>query len=466
MSDQPDNPESLSDPGANAQQEPQPTTFDAQSQAPNPPLINKLSPDDPSLALVRQPVLNKKVLRVLITTLVGATTIGAGLGLSHHNIEQQQQQQQAKSAISARVPSNLAVTDKDYLPEYNASLPPQQQTFKPYAQAPGVSQAPAYPVSTRNYPDMTQNQNQDQQPKQGKPLVALPNLGTDYAVPFDDQERDSPLAFPWAPTPDLEGAALAAQKAAQAAKNAANTTVTLGQGNDYENQNMQKQKQEFINSQSDNFSGFLPDRPINPIDASHEITSGTIIPMTLITGINSDNPGEIVAQTTEPVWDSITATNILIPAGSRVIGQYSSAVPFGATRLLLKWDTLILPDGTQIDLQGMQGSDTQGQSGLAANVDNHIAGILAAVGLASIFDIGKAAAVSALSTTSFLQNLSTAMNAQGSMSTATQQAVDQIAQEYANKLINQQPTLSVPMGTAGTIIVSKTIVMPSSTDTQ
>src|SRR3546814_16966691 len=56
------------------------------------------------------------------------------------------------------------------------------------------------------------------------------------------------------------------------------------------------------------------------------ITAGTVISAALVTGIKSDMPGDIIATVTEPVYDSATRSNVLIPQGARLMGRHNSQV--------------------------------------------------------------------------------------------------------------------------------------------
>ncbi|MBP0650831.1 TrbI/VirB10 family protein, partial [Mycobacterium tuberculosis] len=90
-----------------------------------------------------------------------------------------------------------------------------------------------------------------------------------------------------------------------------------------------------------------------------------------ITGIRSDLPGQITAQVTENIYDSPTGRILLIPQGTRVIGQYDNGVGFGQRRILLVWNRLIFPNGRSVVLERQPGADTQGYAGLEDGVDYH-----------------------------------------------------------------------------------------------
>jgi type IV secretory pathway VirB10-like protein len=69
-----------------------------------------------------------------------------------------------------------------------------------------------------------------------------------------------------------------------------------------------------------------PDRVMAPA-SPYILQAGAVIPAALITGIRSDLPGQITAQVTENVYDSPTGSLLLIPQGTRIIGQYDNGVP-------------------------------------------------------------------------------------------------------------------------------------------
>lgn len=110
---------------------------------------------------------------------------------------------------------------------------------------------------------------------------------------------------------------------------------------------------------------------LEPAGSPYTLRAGTVIPGLLITGINSDLPGEIVGQVSRDVYDSRTLRIPLIPKGSRLIGTYDNQVAAGHGRLLVAWTRIILPDGRSMRLPGLALTDPAGQSGAKDKVDNH-----------------------------------------------------------------------------------------------
>ncbi len=122
--------------------------------------------------------------------------------------------------------------------------------------------------------------------------------------------------------------------------------------------------------------------------SAYIVQAGSIIPAAMITGIRSDLPGVITAQVTQNVYDSITGRHLLIPQGSRLIGEYDSQISFSQNRVLLAWDRLILLDGRSIQLDRLPGADAAGYAGLSDKVDHHWGGIFRAALISTLLGIG------------------------------------------------------------------------------
>jgi type IV secretion system protein VirB10 len=101
------------------------------------------------------------------------------------------------------------------------------------------------------------------------------------------------------------------------------------------------------------------------------IRTGSVIPATLVSGINSDLPGQIVGQVAQDVYDTPTGKYLLIPQGSRLVGEYSSQVQYGQSRVFAVWQRVVFPDGKALDLGAMPGSSGAGYAGFRDRVNNH-----------------------------------------------------------------------------------------------
>ena len=110
---------------------------------------------------------------------------------------------------------------------------------------------------------------------------------------------------------------------------------------------------------------------LEPAGSPYILRAGTVMPGVLLTGINSDLPGDIVGQVSQNVYDSRSQRLLLVPKGSKLIGTYDNQVAAGQGRLLIAWTRLILPDGRSMVLPGLPLKDRQGQTGAADKVDHH-----------------------------------------------------------------------------------------------
>ncbi len=126
--------------------------------------------------------------------------------------------------------------------------------------------------------------------------------------------------------------------------------------------------------------------PANYTMASdYALQAGTIIPATLLTGINSDLQGQVVAQVRENVYDSVSGQYLLIPQGARLIGEYGgSKIGTGQERINVVWKRLIFPNGASVDLGSMISIDGAGYAGLKDQVDNHEGQVIGATLLSSV----------------------------------------------------------------------------------
>jgi type IV secretion system protein VirB10 len=126
---------------------------------------------------------------------------------------------------------------------------------------------------------------------------------------------------------------------------------------------------------------------IDSAGSPYTVWAGTVIPSLLITGVNSDLPGEVLGQTSRDVYDSRTQRILLVPKGSRLIGSYDNR-SVGTGRLIVSWTRLILPDGRSMVLPRLAGTDAQGRAGLHDEVDHHYGRVYGAALLTSALTAG------------------------------------------------------------------------------
>jgi type IV secretory pathway VirB10-like protein len=151
--------------------------------------------------------------------------------------------------------------------------------------------------------------------------------------------------------------------------------------------NRQAAKAAWISNPTTNPSNVLVHRREATL-SPYEVKAGTIIPGVMISGINSDLPGMIIAQVRENVYDSATGRHLLIPQAARLIGTYDNGVSMGQSRVLVGWNRIIYPDGSSLDLGKMPGADAGGQAGFEDRVNNHYWKVFGNALLLSIFSAG------------------------------------------------------------------------------
>ncbi|WP_203343763.1 TrbI/VirB10 family protein [Vibrio diabolicus] len=180
-----------------------------------------------------------------------------------------------------------------------------------------------------------------------------------------------------------------------------------------------------------------------------ELRAGFVIPATLISGINSDLPGQIMAQVSQNVSDTATGSHLLIPQGSRLIGSYSSDVAYGQERVLVAWQRIIFPDGKAMDIGSMPGADSAGYSGFHDQVNNHYLRIFGSAFLMSGITAGITLSQDNDS------NSEDGTRASDALSEALGQQLGQVAVEMIRKNMNISPTLEIRPGYRFNVIVTK-----------
>lgn len=224
-------------------------------------------------------------------------------------------------------------------------------------------------------------------------------------------------------------------------------------GNAMAAENQQQRKQAFL-SRPPESAIYLAHQRQAAIAATQEIKAGWVIPSIMISGINSDLPGQIIGQVREAVYDSTTGTQCLIPAGSRVIGSYDSGVTLGQERALVVWRRIIYPDGSSLFIDNMPGADKGGYAGFQDQVDNHYGRLLGTGLLLSVFSAGTQLSQPQASNG---ENYSSSQIIAGSLG----QQMTQIGAQTTQRNMNIQPSLSIRPGYPFNIMVTKDIILPT-----
>ena len=222
----------------------------------------------------------------------------------------------------------------------------------------------------------------------------------------------------------------------------------LGQGGDGQSntdQNGQDGKSAFLNASPDNsiYNPFEMQTPISP----YQVMAGTVIAASLITGLNSDLPGTVIAQVTTPVYDTVTGKHLLIPQGTRLLGKYDSKVSFGQSRALVVWQRIILPNGLSIVIDNLPATDQAGYAGLEDEVDFHTWNLILGISLSTLLSVGAELAFNGES------------DIDQAIQDGSEKNINRAGQKLVERQIDVQPTIKIRPGYPLRIIVHKDIIL-------
>jgi type IV secretion system protein VirB10 len=216
--------------------------------------------------------------------------------------------------------------------------------------------------------------------------------------------------------------------------------------------NAQASKEDFFNQDIKDL-GYLPDQVV-PQMSKYELKRGSVIPATLITGLNSDLPGRISAQISQNVFDSATGYRLLIPQGAKLFGRYDSKVSFGQERVMVVWTDLIFPNGSTLQIGGMPGTDAEGYGGFKDKVDRHLLRTFGSAALIALIGTGIDMSVPQSST------LATQDTASDAARRNFAETFGRAAEQTISKNLNVQPTIQIRPGYKFNVLVDQDVSFP------
>jgi type IV secretion system protein TrbI len=242
-------------------------------------------------------------------------------------------------------------------------------------------------------------------------------------------------------------------------------TSTSTPGN-YSAQNAQGEKSDFLSGTDapNRTDDYLKATRVDPL-SEFEIQQGSVIPAVMPLGVNSDTPAQVAAEIRVDVNDALCGVTrkdgsvhcyVLIPHGSKLVGEYNSNVSYGQNRVQVVWTRVIFPDSSSLDLGRMSGHSADGSAGLKDKVDDHWKSKIAGIALTSVLSAGLAVSQNR-SNNSVLQYPSTGQVIGASVG----QSASQLGQELTQRNFNRQPTLVIRPGQKFLVYVKKDIVFPS-----
>lgn len=193
-------------------------------------------------------------------------------------------------------------------------------------------------------------------------------------------------------------------------------------------------------------------RPVSP----YQILAGTLIPATLISGIDTTLDGTVIAQVRSNIYDTVRGKYLLIPKGSKLLGEYSArSIANGQRRVLLSFNRVMRPDGSSISLGKMNnGVDMAGQAGVEGNVDNHWARIIGASAISTILSAGAG-----ITGDSFSNNNNQYPKSIERMFGGGAQSISETGQEITRRAMNIPPTIKIPPGRQFEVAVRRDIIL-------
>lgn len=179
---------------------------------------------------------------------------------------------------------------------------------------------------------------------------------------------------------------------------------------------------------------------------------GTIISGALVTAINTDNPGVVIARVTENVYSSYDHSFLLIPEGSTLYATYNSSVSYGQDKVQVAWNLLIRPDGYRITLGNMNGVSAQGVSGYKGSVSNHPWETLKALGMIAVYSMIQTEVANDIKSTQneYLQNAMTDVYSQAA----------KIGNKIIDRALDIKPTITIKAGTEIKLITNTPLELP------
>jgi type IV secretion system protein VirB10 len=344
--------------------------------------------------------------------------------------------------------ANLTKASEQQTPWWNA-IPDAQ---------PSVLRLPTLPAAAQVPPLLKQAENSAHVPALA-PISATQMQAAQLAHEREERRRALLDAAQAAPvmvrlnengTPELAGTAQPAAGSLPSPGAASGIAGNASQPRAPENQD---ERDAFLNSAaSASRDRILAARQDDP--SPYELHSGSVIPAVLLTGINADLPGTIVAQVRNDVFDSVTGRFLLIPRGTRLVGTYDNRIVQGQRRVLVAWTRLLYPDSSSVDLLGMPGTDEAGYAGFGANVDEHLNKVFTSALLLSIIGAGAQ-----LSQPQQSSSLYAAPSVGQTIAGAVGQQIGNTSIQLTQRQLEIPPTLEVPPGYLFNVLVDRDIVL-------
>lgn len=316
-------------------------------------------------------------------------------------------------------------------PEPAKSPPEANQTALPLITVVPVQTDKRAEALRREQDQLRQQRRKLQQTALASPLKAIKGKEADPAAEGKTQERP--------------------QRVAAKADSAATAGQTSKIGQEHDEFQADSGKEAFLRrSVADDWSLGYERTP----GAALELKTGGVIPALLLTGINSELPGVLIAQVGQNVFDTASGRHLLIPQGAKLYGVYDSRVVYGQSRVLVAWNRIIFPDGSALTLGAMPGADTAGYAGFTDQVETHFWRTFGTAALMSLVSGASAYALDEFGANGDSEN----PTMQDQMASALASQLGQTTAKLLEKNLSVKPTLQIRPGYRFNIVVTKDLV--------
>ncbi len=375
-----------------------------------------LSLDPPERKITR---INRRTIGIGTAVLGSLLMVALVYGLDSTNHTGNQAKEPSAQAVTGLPSDRISQLPSDY-GAIAKPLPPDQRS-QPVLMA-GIQPAAGPELSQQDMIAMRERERQDQEALKSDVFFVKPDI----------EQNISSLTVPKLP---VEGDDFTGR-------------VDANYGSElpeYAQQNLQGQKLAFLNEFA--IGGTYLERPYQGPISKYEVKAGTVIPGALVTVVDSDLPGDVIAQVTQNVFDSVTGRYLLIPQGAKLYGRYDSVVAYGQSRALVAWQRLIMPNGYSIQLDGMIATDKAGASGLSDKVDYHLnrlaGGILMSTAIAWAGNLADDEGGDSLN----------------DVGATVAQESGRVGQEITRRNLDVQPTITIRAGYPVRVLVNKDMIL-------
>ena len=201
-------------------------------------------------------------------------------------------------------------------------------------------------------------------------------------------------------------------------------------------------------------------------NSKYVLSAGQIIPAVLLSGIRTVTSDMAIAVVSSDVYDTRSGKHLLIPRGSKILGEYSPYIDGANFRVITIWNRIIFPNGDSLNLAQFKGVDLQGYGGMKAQVNTHfwkkLGNVVASTLTAVAYNFADRLTIEngKLKLNKYVQR-----NADGTTEsdspTTLGQVIQQIQSEAANKNSQIQTVLTIKSGARFNIRVNSDIILDS-----